>query len=158
MITTCFIFSHFNTNVCVVSTLSLWAWGVKWLSCPWSRFWGVTLLQHPNISFVFPQDTQIKLSSNLTILPSFRMSDFQCLKVHSKQHDMPQENTLRGRISNLRNQVHQPFALSEISNLLAQAIDYLWDHPKSSSKSFQAYVVSWQGPLLILLNWVSVWR
>ena len=29
-------------NVCVISTFSLWAWGVKWPSCPWSEFWGVT--------------------------------------------------------------------------------------------------------------------
>ena len=34
--------SSCNTNVCVVSTLNLWAWDVKWPSCFWSGFWGVT--------------------------------------------------------------------------------------------------------------------
>ena len=48
--------------------------------------------------------------------------------------------SLRGRISDLRNQMHQIFALSEISNLPTEATDYLWDHPKSSSKSLQPYV------------------
>ena len=34
---------NYKMNVCVISTLSPWTWGVKWPSCPWSGFWSVTL-------------------------------------------------------------------------------------------------------------------